>query len=76
MKRKRLRKVYNKAKYKTIVDWLKSSEEAHEKIKELYEENPTINYKITCYDEQFEKEWFMENYQSLLHKYFQIKNQT
>lgn len=70
MKRKRLRKVYDKATYETIVDWLKSSDDVHKKINELYEDNPHINYKITCYDEDYENSLFIENYKSLLHKYF------
>lgn len=76
MKRKRLRKVYDKATYETIVDWLKSSDDAHKKINELYENNPHINYKITCYDEDYENSLFIENYKSLLHKYFIEENPT
>lgn len=76
MKRKRLRKVYDKATYETIVDWLKSLDDAHKKINELYEDNPHINYKITCYDEDYENGLFIENYKSLLHKYFIDKKPT
>lgn len=76
MKRKRLRKVYDKTTHKTIIDWLKTSEEAHKKINELYEDNPRINYKITCYDEDYENSLFIENYTSLLHKYFIDKKPT
>lgn len=70
MKRKLLRNVYDKATYKTIIDWLKTSEEAHKKINELYEENTNSIYKLTCYDEKYENDLFIENYKSLLHKYF------
>lgn len=76
MKRKRLRKVYDNATYKTIIDWLKTSEEAHQKIIELYWKNKNINYKLTCYDEKYENDLFIENYKSLLHKYFIDKKPT
>lgn len=75
MKRKRLRKVYDKVTYKTIVDWLKTSEEAHKKINELYE-NTHRTYKLTCYDGKYENELFIENYKSLLDKYFIDKEPT
>lgn len=68
--KKRLRKIYDKATNKTIIDWLKTSEEAHDKIKELYEHYPDRIYKLTCYDEKYENELLIENYKSLLHKYF------
>lgn len=76
MKRKRLRKVYDKTTHKTIIDWLKTSEEAHEKIREIYDYSPDRICKITCYDEKYENDLFIENYKSLLHKYFICKEPT